>query len=62
MSELEKTIAVIGMKIGALEGLIEVLMVTFSNLLPPAYQEDLKRIVVGYEKAVNKLQKEIKDQ
>jgi len=59
MTDLEKTIAILSMRSGAIEALIEVLMVTFEDLLPPAYQKDLRRMVAHYQESVDRLEKEI---
>lgn len=61
MTDLQKTIAAIGMRIGALEGFMETLIVTFEDLLPPAYQKDLRNMVAAYQKTVDELEKEISE-
>ncbi len=61
MTDLEKTIAILSMRAGALEGLIETSINLFGDLLPPAYGQDFRSLFSHYQESVDRLEKEIKE-
>lgn len=61
VTELQKAIASMAMRIGEIEGFIEASTKLLGDLLHPAYQEDLNHLLSHYQESVKRLEEEIEN-
>ena len=59
MSDLKETIALIGVRIGLLEGFIEAQTALLNAVLPIAYADNLQNLLRAYQEALDEIDQQL---